>query len=76
MRIDNIVLKCSETVKDLGATFDTTLSFSGHIGNIAITGLKLLGFIARSLFVFINLTVLCLCQIGSGIRESFVVSLP
>lgn len=50
--INNVLLNRSQSIKDLGVTFDAKLSFSNHIQSIILRSSKLLGFIFRSLKPF------------------------
>lgn len=54
---DNVLERCNQ-FKDLGVTFDTTLSFIPHINSVVAQCLKLLGFIIRNTRSFENVCAL------------------
>uniref|UniRef100_A0A8D9BBV5 Reverse transcriptase domain-containing protein n=1 Tax=Cacopsylla melanoneura TaxID=428564 RepID=A0A8D9BBV5_9HEMI len=47
--INNVPLKLQVHKKDLGVTFSKNLSFNDHIENVALSSLKILGFVMRTL---------------------------
>lgn len=57
-RVNSQVLSCESTIKDLGVTFDTKLSFTAHIYQIKNDATKMLGFIIRNCRTFTNVDCL------------------
>ena len=62
--IDNAILERCTKIKDLGVTFDSRLSFSGHINTIVSSAAKVLGYCIRNWGSFTDINTLKLIYVS------------